>query len=212
MTKPESIPVVYSDDCVIVVDKPAGILTTPAHGEVSLVDILNQRFFGRFQLFVVHRLDRGTSGLLVFARTPQVAKDLALQFSRHQIEREYIAFVVGRVPDPSGSIDREVNGKKAKTHFEVKEYLPSVTSLAIRLATGRRNQIRHHFSDTGFPVLGDERIGGERACSTDWPHQRIALHARSLRFWHPVVRQTMGFESDLPLEMEQFLNSERTRI
>ena len=120
MTKPESIPVVYSDDSVIVVDKPAGVLTTPAHGEVSLVDILNQRFFGRFQLFVVHRLDRGTSGLLVFARTPQVAKDLALQFSRRQIEREYIAFVVGRVPDPSGSIDREVNGKKAKTHFEVK--------------------------------------------------------------------------------------------
>jgi RluA family pseudouridine synthase len=212
MMKPESIPVVYSDDSVIVVDKPAGILTTPAHAEISMVDILNQKFFGRFQLFVVHRLDRGTSGLLVFARTPQVAKDLALQFSRHLIEREYIAFVVGRVPDHSGCIDREVNGKKAKTYFEVKEYLASVTSLSIRLATGRRNQIRHHFSDTGFPVLGDERIGGERACSLGWPHQRIALHARSLRFWHPGVRQIMGFESSPPVEMEQFLDSERAHI
>ena len=209
MTKAETINVIYSDESVIVVDKPGGILTTPAHGETSLVDVLNQRFFGRFQLFVVHRLDRGTSGLLVFARTPSVARNLSEQFAKRQIEREYIAVVKGHIAEPHGMIERAVNGKRAKTHYEVSERLHSTTALRICLATGRRNQIRHHFCDLGFPVIGDERIGGSFASHLQWPHPRIALHARLLRFWHPMRLEFLRFESPPPREMEDFIDSER---
>jgi len=210
MMKPETINVIYSDESVVVVDKPGGILTTPAHGETSLVDVLNQRFFGRFQLFVVHRLDRGTSGLLVFARTPSVARNLSEQFAKRSIEREYIAIVTGHMGATQGVIEGDVNGKKAKTHYEVRERLNTTTSLAIHLATGRRNQIRHHFCGLGFPVVGDERIGGSRASHLHWQHQRIALHARLLRFWHPVRLNFLRFESPLPTVMEQFIISEKT--
>ena len=210
MIKAETINVVYSDESLIVVDKPGGILTTPAHGEVSLVDVLNQRFFGRFQLFVVHRLDRGTSGLLVFARTPIVARHLSEQFARHSTEREYIAIVKGHVPDASGVIDSLVNGKKAKTFYEVHARLKTTTMLRLRLSTGRRNQIRIHVCDLGYPVVGDERIGGTQATSSHWTHTRIALHARSLRFLHPVLKSELSFESPLPLEMQQLLDIEKT--
>jgi len=208
MITPETINVMFSDEYVVVVDKPSGVLTTPAHGEISLVDILNQRFFGRFQLFVVHRLDRETSGLLVFARTPSVAKGLAEQFAKHSAEREYVAVVAGHIPEPRGCIEWPVNGKKAKTHYEVIKHLETSTYLLLRLSTGRRNQIRYHLSELGFPIIGDERIGGSKAAMSHWPHKRIALHAKSLRFWHPVLARNEYFEATLPLEFARFLVAE----
>jgi 23S rRNA pseudouridine1911/1915/1917 synthase len=212
MQKPETINVTYSDEFLIVVDKPGGLLTTPAHGELSLVDLLNQRFIGRFQLFVVHRLDRGTSGLLVFARTPVVARHLSLQFAKHSIEREYVAIVKGHVPERRGFIEIDVNGKKAKTYYEVLERLDSTTIMRLRLSTGRRNQIRYHVSALGFPVVGDERIGGELARISGWQQARIALHARLLSFIHPVLKSKLHFESQLPVAMQEFIDIEKRRV
>jgi len=208
MSDSYSYKIIYSDEHLVVVEKPGGLLTTPAHGETALVDLLNQQFFGRFQMFVVHRLDRGTSGLLVFARTPFVASSLANQFAKHNIEREYIAIVVGHVEDQKGAIARKVNGKSACTHYEVKRRLAHTSLLTVRLSTGRRNQIRHHFSELGHPIVGDQRIGGANAQLPHWSYQRIALHARSLRFWHPGLLKFVGFESPLPDEMELLLRVE----
>lgn len=193
--------IVHSDDQVIVVIKDAGLLTTPAHGEPCLVDMLDARFVGRTRVAVVHRLDKLTSGLLVFARNPVVAAHLAKQFAAHKVEREYVAMVEGHLKDAGGSIAAPLLGKRAVTHYRTLTQGPRSTTVAVRLETGRRNQIRAHFSLLGHPVLGDSRFGA--TSDLGWPRDRIALHARVLGFIHPKTKVTARFECELPAEFLQ---------
>lgn len=216
--------VVYSDEHLVVVNKEPGILTVPtSRGErQTLVDLLSTHL-GRGQrsrgkVSVVHRLDRDTSGLLVFGRTPAVAKDLIAQFAAHKPEREYAAIVAGEVAQDKGtirshlatdkalnqrSVDQRVKGQRGElaiTHYDVQARYGDATLVAVKLETGRRNQIRVHFSEMGHPILGDVRYRAEEAVHRLWPHKRLALHARVLGFRHPITKKILRFEAALPKE------------
>ncbi|HKI99170.1 MAG TPA: RluA family pseudouridine synthase [bacterium] len=215
---------VHEDPYLLVVDKAPGVLTVPNHGETdTLVDAVRHHLGrGRKQaprVFVVHRLDRETSGLLVIARTPDVAHALKAQFAAHKPERVYQALVAGTVREDAGTFrsrlatDPSLNqrstthpdaGKLAITHYRVTARVPGATAVEVRLETGRRNQIRVHFAEAGHPVLGDPRYEPERARHPRWKTRRMALHAAVLGLTHPVTGRTLRFESPTPPEMSAF--------
>jgi RluA family pseudouridine synthase len=192
--------IVYADADVVVADKAAGLLSVASAGQSCLVDLLqaelDRQRFGRFRLAVVHRLDRQTSGLLVFARTPTAAARLSKELAAHRFEREYVAIVSGLLAEARGTIDSPLDGKRAVTHFETTLRHADSTTVRVRLQTGRRNQIRRHFAEFGHPLWGDERFGARRHPA--WPFDRVALHAQVLGFTHPVTRRLLRFESPLP--------------
>jgi len=232
--KPHAYPhhayrIVYEDSRIIVVDKTAGILTVPTDRgeEDTLVAAVAAHFsHGRVpqEAHVVHRLDRDTSGLLVFARTLPLAKMLQEQFKEHRPEREYAAIVAGRVGPETGtfrsylamdesydevsSLDAR-EGKLAVTHYAVVERLRGATFVRVNLETGRRNQIRVQFADQGHPVLGDTRYSAALARHPDWQAPRLALHARTLAFVHPHTRKPMRFSTELPAPFAAFLAATR---
>ncbi|MBI3993106.1 MAG: RluA family pseudouridine synthase, partial [Candidatus Lambdaproteobacteria bacterium] len=213
------------DSCLLVVDKAAGVLTVPNHDEPDTLLGAVGTFLGRGRrhpprLFIVHRLDRDTSGLLVIARTEEAAQALKAQFAAHQPERVYCAIVAGRLPVDAGSYrsrlatdsalnqrstDQPGAGKLAITHYRVTRRLPGATAVEVRLETGRRNQIRVHFSEAGHPVLGDVRYTPEQARHPRWRTRRLALHAAVLGFTHPLTGATLRFESPLPPEFSHML-------
>lgn len=218
---------VFEDEHLIVVDKAAAILTVPTdHGETNtLLGALNA-YLGRRRgrAAVVHRLDRGTSGLLVFAKNARIANELIAQFRIRKAEREYAAIVAGTLSEPTGtftthmgttkslqrySTDDEDEGEIAVTHYQVNRSLTGATYIRVRLETGRRNQIRVHFADAGHPVLGDERYRTDRSYHPGWRANRLALHAAILGFDHPQTNESLRFESPLPDEFEWFLAKQR---
>lgn len=192
---PAVLRLVYEDDDLLVVDKPPGMLTvaTARERERTVYRLLfdyvaAQR--GRARLFVVHRLDRETSGLLVFAKSPAVKRVLQAQFAARTVERGYVAVVEGRVRDDTGTLrDRVVEdpvtlrvrtsrtGRQAITEYRVRERRAASTVLELRLRTGRRGQIRAQLAARGHPIVGDRAFGA----STD-PLRRLGLHACVLEF------------------------------
>ncbi len=216
----------YEDDELLVVEKPARMLTvpTPKRETDTLVHhlqryvSLGRRKLGRVE--IVHRLDRGVSGVLVFAKSAKIAETLREQFAAHKPEREYVALVAGVMEKDHGTFDKNLvtddetihrsvaekpgQGERAVTHYEVERRLPGATLVRVRLETGRRNQIRVHFADAGHPVLGDPRYGGEKAQHRRWVVPRMALHAATLAFTHPVTGKKMRFEAPVPKEILAF--------
>lgn len=225
--------VVFEDEHLIVVEKRAGVLTVPTERRErnSLVDELG-RYLSRGDRItrpahLVHRLDRDTSGLLVFGKTAAVAAALKDQFAEKKPEREYVAWVAGHVKEDQGTIeswlatdedldqystDDVAEGKHAITHFTVVERVRGATVLSVRLETGRRNQIRVHFAERGHPVLGDVRYQPERARHPDWTWKRLALHAAVLGFVHPVTRAQLTFRAPPPPEFAEILKRTRRPV
>lgn len=223
--------IVYEDKQVIVVNKPAALLTVPTKkGETNtLLDKVSEyaRHVSHVRAaFNAHRLDRGVSGLLAFGKSLEISQAIRDQFALHKPEREYIAIVAGHMTKKVGTIrsllatDRDLNrfstddedvGQLAITHFKVAEPLLDTTLVSIWLETGRRNQIRVHFAEEGFPVLGDPRYEPELAAHKHWPNTRIALHARKLAFEHPETGELLKFEVPLPEEMVRFVNGQKAR-
>ncbi|HET6965361.1 MAG TPA: RluA family pseudouridine synthase [Acidimicrobiales bacterium] len=228
------VPVVYSDEAVIVVDKPAGLVVHPGNGNWhgTLVHGLLARFPDLAALAtgeqldrpgIVHRLDKGTSGLLVVARTPEARDHLVGQLSRRTMRREYISLVFGTLESDEGVIDAplgrsdidpsrirvQAGGRIARTHYKVESRFtsPSPTTLIrCRLETGRTHQIRVHLSSIGHPVVGDDRYGGRgRPQGPRMPPGRPFLHAAALGFEHPVSGQAMRFTSPLPRDLAEVL-------
>jgi 23S rRNA pseudouridine1911/1915/1917 synthase len=175
-------------------------------------------------IHVVHRLDRETSGLLVFAKSPGVCRKLKEQFENRKPERVYNAFVKGLVrPEKSFfrsfmATDEDLNqysvedgeeeeGKLAVTHYQVEKYLDDATWVKVKLETGRRNQIRVHFSENKNPVLGDKRYETELAKHPRWTDKNLALHAETLGFTHPTTGKKLSFKSEMPDRMKEFLIS-----
>jgi 23S rRNA pseudouridine1911/1915/1917 synthase len=201
--------IVHVDDHVIVVDKPAGLVTapTPESDRGDLLDQLGRRFG---EVYLVHRLDLPTSGLLVFARTRAANKALGDAFKVHDVDREYRAIVVGEIA-AAQTIDRPINGKRAVTHVTPIEALRGAsgpaTLIAARLETGRTHQIRIHLAglDRGHPVLGDRQHGGELERLFAPRPPRLALHAYLLGFTHPAApHERVQFTSPLPTELTSF--------
>ncbi len=222
----------WEDNHLLFVFKPAGLLTVPAEqgGEPSLAEAITEAYrrrgFKRFNLFIVHRLDRFTSGVLVFAKTPEALHGLKKHFELHRLQRVYFAVLVGELPENSGTLAGHLiehakslkmsvaiarkgpgggkrmpaGAKEAVTHYRVIERLPGHTVVEVKLETGRRNQIRVQFADRGFPLLGDQVYGVESPLL-----DRQALHAELLGFKHPVTEEPVTVTAPMPADMEAAL-------
>jgi 23S rRNA pseudouridine1911/1915/1917 synthase len=228
--EPEAIPlrVVYEDADLIVVDKPAGLVVHPAPGHASgtLVHALLHHCSdlsgvgGELRPGIVHRLDKGTSGLIVAAKHDRAHRHLAEQFRAHSIDREYLALVRGRPRADSGSVDaaigrhpsdrkrfstRTARGRSARTHWTVERRFAGHTLLRVRLETGRTHQIRVHLASIGLPIAGDPVYGGGRKLSALPGLSRPALHAALLGFVHPRTGERLRFSSELPEDLARVL-------
>ena len=235
-----ALDIVYEDEDLIVIDKPAGVVVHPAPGspDSTLVNALLHHCAGSLSGIggvkrpgIVHRIDKDTSGLLVVAKNDRAHHGLATQFAEHSIERVYNALVWG-VPLPrhgqiEGAIGRNPSdrkkmaivsggGKPALTYFRVMDVFGEHAALVeCRLATGRTHQIRVHMTSIGHPLVGDQLYGKGRAKGrapepaksllTAFPRQ--ALHARTLGFDHPLSRKKMLFESKIPKDFNELINS-----
>jgi len=209
-TEPPPVPrIVHVDDALIVVDKPAGLVTAPTP-EASRGDLLDQLAQQHGEVYLVHRLDLPTSGLLVFARTRDANKRLGDAFKLHDVDREYRAIAVGDVA--AQTIDRPIDRRRAVTHVTPLESLPGATLLACRLETGRTHQIRIHLAGIGHPVAGDRTHGGEVERAFRPRPPRLALHAALLGFTHPTTGERVRFESPLPADLATWLERVRQGV
>ncbi len=210
------IEVLYEDEHLVVINKPEGLLSvatdfqkwTTAHA------ILKRRFHtGR--VYPVHRLDRETSGVMLFAYSEKARDLLKESFLHHTIEREYFAIVEGTIEGDKGtwqsflledslqnvrSVARPEEGQLAITHYEVLKRKRSTTALRLILETGRKNQIRVHSKEAGHPVVGDKKYGATADLTG-----RLCLHARKLGFDHPILNKKLTFTSPLPSCFNPFL-------
>ena len=207
---PSALGLVFEDDDILVIDKPPGLLTiaTPHERERTVYHLLwdyLQASRPARRLFVVHRLDRDTSGLLVFAKSPRAKRHLQAQFEARRVERSYVAMVEGRVADDEGTLESRLvedrslrvrsgpHGKVAVTHYQVRERRRDRTVLDLRLGTGRRHQIRVQLAERGHPIVGDTAHGARAV-----RHGRLCLHASQLGFAHPRTNERVHFESAPP--------------
>jgi 23S rRNA pseudouridine1911/1915/1917 synthase len=215
--------VVHLDDFLAVVDKPAGLVVHPApsHTGTTLVDELAELLGGGGdpeRPGIVHRLDKGTSGLLVVARDDETHAALQSLVREREVERVYLALAGGRLASRTGTIDAPVGrsarqrhrmavsgaaSRQARTHFTVQELLPRETYLEARLETGRTHQIRAHFSAIGHPLTGDTTYGG----AARYGLERQFLHAHRLSFRHPRTGEQLSFTSPLPEDLAAALQA-----
>ena len=212
---PPELNILFEDEHIVVVDKAAGLLTvaTERERDATVQNYLNKYLYhsagSRERIHVVHRLDRDTSGVLVFAKSFAIREKLKNTFAAHDIERVYHAIVEGTMEKSKGtfksilvededtyqvkSVEASEKGKLAVTHYKVLQAGKRYSYLEVTLETGRKNQIRVHLSEAGHPVVGDERYG-----ATTNPLKRLGLHAHVLGFKHPMTRKAMRFTSPIP--------------
>lgn len=208
----ERVRILYEDTDLIVVDKAAGLLTVPSD-EVkyeTVENFLNDYLGGSTRIQHVHRLDRDTSGVLVFAKNGHTRDRLQELFATHDIERMYVAIVQGKLRESSGtfrsflaedrnlrvrSVADPVEGKEAITHYRTVASGRRYSMLEVRLETGRRNQIRVHLAEAGHPVVSDTMYGNQ---GRDPELGRLGLHAKHLGFVHPRTGKKMTFVAEVP--------------
>jgi len=229
-----ALTIVFEDDHLLIVDKPAGLVVHPAAGNLdgTLVNALLHHCAGRLSGIggvarpgIVHRIDKDTSGLLVVAKTDPAHEALSRQFAAHSVERRYTA-VVGGTPTPAagtiiGALARssanrqkmaivaDGRGKHAVTHYHSVEQLAGATVVECRLETGRTHQIRVHMASIGHAVLGDPAYGRTRGnlagVLNELGFARQALHAATLGFIHPVTKEKLSFRSQLPADIVELI-------
>jgi 23S rRNA pseudouridine1911/1915/1917 synthase len=225
--------IVYIDSHVVVVEKPSGVSSVPfsederdALNQLLELELAQKGGGRRAPLGIVHRLDRDTTGLLVFARTLSAKRELKNQFRHHDVERRYWALVEGQMESTTitsrlitdrgdgrrGSVESASLGRVATTHVKALERLPGATLVECRLETGRTHQIRIHLGEEGHALLG-ERVYGARGRSTapELSAPRVMLHAFELGFVHPATEKPLHFESKMPADMLQVLEGLRKR-
>jgi 23S rRNA pseudouridine1911/1915/1917 synthase len=218
---PGGLLIAYEDPSLVVVDKPAGLLSmaTPAEPEKTTLALLTQHYRqgrdqGRERVYIVHRLDRETSGLMVLARTPEAKK--ALQAQWDTFEKRYEAVCEGRMEADAGTFESHLDEsnpykvhvapraseltRHAVTHYRVLQRTKSRTLVELTLATGRRHQIRVQLAKAGHPIVGDEKYGA----ATD-PAKRLGLHAVALRFVHPLTGKEIRLTSPLPKPLAKLI-------
>jgi 23S rRNA pseudouridine1911/1915/1917 synthase len=224
-----ALDVVFEDEHLIVIDKPAGLVVHPAAGNLdgTLVNALLHHCAGQLSGIggvarpgIVHRIDKDTSGLMVAAKTDPAHVGLARQFKAHSIDRRYRAIVAGPLRLLEGRIDAPLgrsssnrkkmaivkNGKRAVTHWRQLRQLRDAALVECRLETGRTHQVRVHMTSIGHPLLGDPVYGGSnrhRALLETLNFRRQALHAAHLGFIHPVKSHALAFDSEMPADMQE---------
>jgi len=224
--------IIYEDEHILIVNKPAGLVVHPAagHADGTLLNALLHHFPDIAQVpraGIVHRLDRDTTGLMVVAKTIPAQTDLVAQLQERSMGREYEAVVNG-VMTGGGCVDEPMGrharhrqkmavvgvGKEAVTHYRVLEKFRSHTHIRLKLETGRTHQIRVHMAHINYPLVGDPLYGGRfrlpKGCSRSMAEvlkmfRRQALHAKKLELWHPETGEQMSWEIDLPEDMQRLL-------
>jgi len=219
--------VLHEDRDIIVIEKEAGVLSVPTarKEENTAIHHVNKYIKQKYNkkssvVFIVHRLDKNTSGVMVFAKHKEAQKQLKKLFLDHSIERTYVAIVHGEITKKNGKIESYLSddedsvdfkmksttkdkGKHAVTHYTVRKQLNNFSFVQAKLETGKRNQIRVHFAEAGYPIMGDTKYKKSTKSLFDMP--RLALHALELGFAHPMTGKKMIFKSTVPQVMKQFI-------
>ena len=217
----------YEDEFFIAFDKPAGLLVVPTNRaeENTLTNIVNFQFREGDQgckLHPCHRLDRETSGAILYAKGKKSQQIMMSLFQEKKIEKKYVAFVWGRLSRKSGVIDRTVMHRekrnlhpgakplKAQTEYKVVDEKKYFSVVEVKPLTGRTNQIRIHFKDIGYPLVGERKY----VIAKDYPlrFKRVALHSLELSFQHPETGIEVSIKSDFPEDMKKFLNKKKGNI
>lgn len=210
--------IVHEDADLIVIDKASGLLSMASETEkqktaYSMLSEYVKRSNPRNLIFIVHRLDRETSGLMMFAKSKKIQELLQKDWNEAIIERSYIAVVEGSMENTEGTVTSWLkenkalmmyssqtpdDGQKAVTHYKVLKANKQFSLLEVKLETGRKNQIRVHMKDLGYPVAGDKKYGAKLN-----PVGQMGLHARVLAFKHPVTKRPMRFDTPIPLKFQK---------
>jgi 23S rRNA pseudouridine1911/1915/1917 synthase len=203
-----NIPVVYEDEWLLVLNKPPGLLTipTPKKESRTLTSILNEDLKEKglsYRLYPCHRLDRETSGLIIYAKGKSMQRKMMEIFGQKKIKKTYLAFVQGLLSNSEGEIRNPLEGKIAITKYRVMEKRKGFSIVEIMPLTGRTNQIRIHFKQMGHPLLGDTKFAFRRDFKLK--AKRLCLHAKKLEFIHPLTKKVIPLIAPLPLDMEDFL-------
>jgi len=228
--------IVFEDEHLLVVEKPAGLVVHPAAGNFdgTLVNALLHHCAGQLSGIggvarpgIVHRIDKDTSGLLVVAKTDVAHEGLAKQFAAHSIDRRYLAIVIGVPKVNQGIVDAALarsatnrkkiavvegnRGKRAVTHWKRLQVMKDAALVECRLETGRTHQVRVHMASLGHPLLGDPVYGRSGKTHGKLLNQlqfhRQALHAAELGFTHPVTKRKLSFSSPMPPDMQELFNA-----
>lgn len=218
---PMDLDIIYEDEHLLVVNKPKGLVVHPApgHSGDTLVNGLLAHckdslsgINGEKRPGIVHRIDKDTSGLLVIAKSDLAHQGLSAQFETHSIDRVYETIVLGRMKDSEGTVDASIgrstkdrkkmavgmkNSKRAVTHYSVLNQYNGFAHVSCKLETGRTHQIRVHLSSIGHPVLGDD-VYGYATSKIKLDFEGQCLHAKILGFIHPITKEHLYFESELP--------------
>lgn len=202
----EGIDVLYKDHHLVVIDKPHGLLSVASDTDKHSAHHLLKIHYYPKQVGVIHRLDEGTSGVMLFTFSDAAYQGLKEQFKEHSIDRYYLGVVEGQFPEKEGTWESYLyedstlkvritedpkKGEKAITHYKKLSETEGYSLLQFKLETGKKNQIRVHASAAGYPIAGDKKYG-----ATKDPLRRLALHAQSIGFTHPVTKKRMTFTSE----------------
>jgi 23S rRNA pseudouridine1911/1915/1917 synthase len=218
----KGLKIIYEDPAIIVIDKPYGLLSMASDKEKErtayhqLTDYVRNNN-PEDRIFIVHRLDRDTSGIMVFAKNEEAKHAMQDAWKDIVVDRAYVAVVEGRVKQREGTIKSwlketrtrlmyssytEGDGQEAVTDYKVLQFSSKYSLLAIRLKTGRKNQIRVHMQDIGHSIIGDKKYGAQTN-----PIGRLGLHAHILAFYHPVSGELMHFETELPQKFSRLFKT-----
>lgn len=205
----QDVEIVYEDSDLVVINKPSGLLSVSAAFEKDdTAHAVLKRHFHPRRVYIVHRLDQDTSGVMVFALNEKTCQDLKKLFASHDIQRSYFAVVEGKMAQHEGKwesylyedknyhvheVEDSEAGEKAVTYYKIKKASRKYTWLQLTLETGRKNQIRVHCQSAGHPVVGDKKYGAKSN-----PIKRLCLHAQYLAFEHPSTKKILKLESAIP--------------
>ena len=203
-----NLSVLFEDEWLLAVDKPAGLLTipTPKKEKRTLTSILNEDLKERglgYRLHPCHRLDRDTSGVILYAKGKSIQQKMMQLFQQRKVKKAYLAFVQGHLPHARGEINSPIEGQASLTRYIVIEKRSDFSIIEVMPVTGRTNQIRIHLKSIGHPLVGEDKYAFRRDFKLR--AKRACLHAGELSFTHPVTNNQISLRAELPQDLRRFL-------
>ncbi len=208
----KTIPIIFLDPYFIVVSKPAGILSVPAPGkkEAAALSVILPKQLNEKHLFPCHRLDKETSGLIIFAKGTEARDKMFALFKQRTVKKKYLAFIQGRPGKITGAVSSFIDGRKAVTKYTVLNTDRDFSVVEAEPVTGRRNQIRIHMKSIGHPIVGERKFSFGK--DYELKFRRCALHAYKIEFIHPYTEKLICLRNALPDDMKAFLEKNNVRL